>query len=169
MQKEHEAVQKAVLPHLSNSRANSRKKVWLIHLRNLKHWNQPRFCLGDCLLGTPFTLHWRQALRFARRLLDRQRRKDDQGRSHSYFHPSYWCYQVSAILFCVYAWCVLALTRMNSRSVGFRLGKFMSKVIPLIVKYSNDPRFKKDDELKENCFQVSKRTLTFYYSLLMLA
>eukprot|EP01101_Sappina_pedata_P010265 TRINITY_DN6421_c0_g1_i1.p1 TRINITY_DN6421_c0_g1~~TRINITY_DN6421_c0_g1_i1.p1 ORF type:complete len:1230 (+),score=583.62 TRINITY_DN6421_c0_g1_i1:92-3691(+) len=41
-----------------------------------------------------------------------------------------------------------------SRTVGYRIGKWMGKVIPLIVLCCNDERFDQDDELRENCFQA---------------
>jgi len=40
-----------------------------------------------------------------------------------------------------------------SRSVGYRLGKFMNQIIPLISKYCADKKTDSDDELRENCFQ----------------
>jgi hypothetical protein len=41
-----------------------------------------------------------------------------------------------------------------SRSVGYRLGKFLGQIIPLISKYCADKKTDSDDELRENCFQV---------------
>lgn len=43
-----------------------------------------------------------------------------------------------------------------SRSVGYRLGKFLESkgIIGLLVKYLHDERFQSDDELKENTFQT---------------
>lgn len=38
-----------------------------------------------------------------------------------------------------------------SRSVGYRLGKFLGEIAPLIIKYCEDG--KSGDELKEDCFQ----------------
>ena len=40
-----------------------------------------------------------------------------------------------------------------SRSVGYRLGKFMNQIIPIISKYAADKKTDSDDELRENCFQ----------------
>jgi len=40
-----------------------------------------------------------------------------------------------------------------SKSAGYRLGKYMAQVLPLILKYCDNPKFENDDELKENCFQ----------------
>jgi len=42
--------------------------------------------------------------------------------------------------------------------VGYRLGKFLEDkgIIPLLVKYLHDERFENDDELRENCFQVTR-------------
>jgi len=114
MQKEHEAVQKAVLPHLSNSRANSRKKA----IACLGHLS---LFIGDKLFVSLVDF-----------LIDNAEKTTKVDLIRTFIQA------IGAI----------------SRSVGFRLGKFMGKVIPLIVKYSNDPRFKKDDELKENCFQT---------------
>eukprot|EP01111_Echinosteliopsis_oligospora_P003334 TRINITY_DN1530_c1_g2_i4.p1 TRINITY_DN1530_c1_g2~~TRINITY_DN1530_c1_g2_i4.p1 ORF type:complete len:1241 (+),score=375.18 TRINITY_DN1530_c1_g2_i4:377-4099(+) len=41
-----------------------------------------------------------------------------------------------------------------SRSAGYRLGKYLPKVVPLIVTYCDNPKFDQDDELRENCFQA---------------
>jgi len=49
--------------------------------------------------------------------------------------------------------CIQAIGAV-SRAVGYRLGKWMSQVIPIIVQYCNDDRFKEDDDLRENCFQT---------------
>jgi len=38
-----------------------------------------------------------------------------------------------------------------SRSVGFRLGKYLNEICPKLIKYCEDAN--KDDELPENCFQ----------------
>ncbi len=43
---------------------------------------------------------------------------------------------------------------MRSASSGYRLGKNLPRVIPLIVKYCDNPKFESDDELRENCFQA---------------
>jgi len=40
-----------------------------------------------------------------------------------------------------------------ARSVGFRLGKFLNKICPIILKYCDDAKLGNDDELRENCFQ----------------
>jgi len=40
-----------------------------------------------------------------------------------------------------------------ARSVGYRLGKFLAKVCPIILKYCDDSKIGNDDELRENCFQ----------------
>jgi hypothetical protein len=40
-----------------------------------------------------------------------------------------------------------------SRSVGYRLGKFLSTICPIILKYADDTKNGNDDELRENCFQ----------------
>lgn len=40
-----------------------------------------------------------------------------------------------------------------SRSVGYRLGKFLGQIIPLVLKYCGDKKTDSDDELRENCFQ----------------
>jgi len=40
-----------------------------------------------------------------------------------------------------------------SRSVGYRLGKFLGQIIPIITKYCADKKTDSDDELRENCFQ----------------
>jgi len=40
-----------------------------------------------------------------------------------------------------------------SRSVGYRLGKFLSSICPIIIKYCEDSKYDQDDELRENCFQ----------------
>lgn len=43
-----------------------------------------------------------------------------------------------------------------SRSVGYRLGKFLEseKVVEVLIKYLNDETFAEDCELKDNCFQT---------------
>jgi len=40
-----------------------------------------------------------------------------------------------------------------SRSVGYRLGKFLPDICPRIIRYCEDTKFSTDDELRENCFQ----------------
>eukprot|EP01117_Protostelium_nocturnum_P019172 TRINITY_DN823_c0_g1_i1.p1 TRINITY_DN823_c0_g1~~TRINITY_DN823_c0_g1_i1.p1 ORF type:complete len:1231 (-),score=471.75 TRINITY_DN823_c0_g1_i1:58-3750(-) len=40
-----------------------------------------------------------------------------------------------------------------SRSVGYRLGKYLGEILPRVIKYCKDPKFESDDELRENCFQ----------------
>jgi len=39
-----------------------------------------------------------------------------------------------------------------SRSVGYRLGKYLNDILPKVMKYCDGSN--EDDELKENCFQV---------------
>jgi hypothetical protein len=41
-----------------------------------------------------------------------------------------------------------------SRSVGFRLGKFLGEIVPSVLKYCEDKKFEKDDDLREQAFQV---------------
>jgi hypothetical protein len=41
-----------------------------------------------------------------------------------------------------------------SRSVGYRLGKFLPEICPRIIKFCEDKKYASDDELRENCFQV---------------
>lgn len=41
-----------------------------------------------------------------------------------------------------------------SSSAGYRLGKYLPRIVPLIVKYCDSPNFENDDELRENCFQA---------------
>lgn len=114
MAKEHESVQKAVLPQLSNSRPNTRKKA----ISCLSHLS---LFVGDKLFISLVDF-----------LIENAEKSTKVDLIRTFIQA------IGAI----------------SRSVGFRLGKFMSKIIPLITKYCNDPRFKKDDELKENCFQT---------------
>jgi cullin-associated NEDD8-dissociated protein 1 len=45
-----------------------------------------------------------------------------------------------------------------SRSVGYRLGRFLKEIVPRIIKYCGDAKIGSDDELRENCFQVSNYT-----------
>jgi len=40
-----------------------------------------------------------------------------------------------------------------SRSVGYRLGKFLPEICPRIIKFCEDSKYANDDELRENCFQ----------------
>ena len=40
-----------------------------------------------------------------------------------------------------------------SRSVGFRLGRFLNEIVPAVVKYCQDSKFDKDDDLREHSFQ----------------
>lgn len=41
-----------------------------------------------------------------------------------------------------------------SRSVGYRMGKQISNVVPLVLKYVDHKDFSEDDELREICFQT---------------
>lgn len=50
----------------------------------------------------------------------------------------------------------MATLTPSSRSVGYRLGKFLESkgIIGLLIKYLHDEQFQADDELKENTFQT---------------
>jgi hypothetical protein len=41
-----------------------------------------------------------------------------------------------------------------SRHAGFRLAKFLDQVVPILVQYSDHPKFKDDDDIRETCFQA---------------
>lgn len=41
-----------------------------------------------------------------------------------------------------------------SRSVGYRMGKQIPNVVPLVLKFVNHPNYEEDDELREICFQT---------------
>lgn len=40
-----------------------------------------------------------------------------------------------------------------SRSVGFRLAKFLNEIVPAVVLYCENSKFDKDDDLREHAFQ----------------
>lgn len=40
-----------------------------------------------------------------------------------------------------------------SSSAGYRLGKYLEKIVPLIVKFADSTKYE-DDELRENCLQA---------------
>lgn len=39
-------------------------------------------------------------------------------------------------------------------SVGFRISRYLPTIVPMLIKYCENPKFDQDDELRENCFQV---------------
>ncbi|KAH3767418.1 cullin-associated NEDD8-dissociated protein 1 [Pelomyxa schiedti] len=39
-------------------------------------------------------------------------------------------------------------------AVGFRVSRYLSSIVPILVKYCDNPKFDQDDELRENCFQA---------------
>lgn len=55
-----------------------------------------------------------------------------------------------------------------ARSVGYRLGKFLFEICPIILQYAENSKYDGDDDLKENCFQVLKYLNVFFLFFLKL-
>eukprot|EP01128_Nolandella_sp_AFSM9_P012318 TRINITY_DN9158_c0_g1_i1.p1 TRINITY_DN9158_c0_g1~~TRINITY_DN9158_c0_g1_i1.p1 ORF type:complete len:1225 (-),score=403.02 TRINITY_DN9158_c0_g1_i1:193-3867(-) len=41
-----------------------------------------------------------------------------------------------------------------SRRVGYRLGRYLNDIIPVLLKFSNHPDFDEDDDMRETCFNA---------------
>jgi len=116
MTRDHEKIQKAIIPQLTSSRPATRKKAIS--------------CLGYLSISTPDDLFSSLVTTVLKEI--KTSKKANTIRTF------------------------ISVIGAISRSVGYRLGKFLESenIIPLLITNLNDSQFDTDEELKENCFQT---------------